>query len=328
MPRRPVEWHRQSHVSRVDPACAGSAPHFLIFDLRIGSIFRLVGRSNLAKQPRSSGLSHRRLSRKGRCRLVKVGIPSEVKNNEFRVAITPAGVYEFARAGHEVFVQAGAGRRLLDHRRATSSPAGATILPDADEVWATARPDAQGQGADRRGVPADARRSGALHLPAPGRVEGVHRRAARPQVTGIAYETVELPDRVAAAARPDVRGRRAARAAGRRVPPDALRRRPRRADGRRPRGLRGQGRGDRRRRVRHERRRDRARHAGRGAGAGPQHRPAAGRRRRLPRPPADHRVQRVRDREGRPRRRPGDRRGAGPRREGTQPDLQRAGVAG
>ena len=49
------------------------------------------------------------------------------------------------------------------------------------------------------------------------------------KVTGIAYETVELPDRVAAAARPDVRGGRPARPAGRRVPPDALRRRPRRA---------------------------------------------------------------------------------------------------
>ena len=40
---------------------------------------------------------------------MKVGIPSEIKNNEFRMAITPAGVYEFARAGHEVYVQAGAG---------------------------------------------------------------------------------------------------------------------------------------------------------------------------------------------------------------------------
>ena len=95
------------------------------------------------------------------------------------------------------------------------------------------------------------------------------------KVTGIAYETVELPDRVAAAARPDVRGRRPAGPAGRRVPPDARRRRPRRADGRRLRRVRGQGRGHRRRRLRHERRRDRARHAGRGAAAGQEHRPAA-----------------------------------------------------
>ena len=40
---------------------------------------------------------------------MKVGIPSEIKNNEFRVAITPAGVFEFRRSGHEVLVQSGAG---------------------------------------------------------------------------------------------------------------------------------------------------------------------------------------------------------------------------
>ena len=40
---------------------------------------------------------------------MKIGVPAEVKNNEFRVAITPAGVHELARAGHEVFVEAGAG---------------------------------------------------------------------------------------------------------------------------------------------------------------------------------------------------------------------------
>jgi hypothetical protein len=37
---------------------------------------------------------------------VKVGIPSEVKNHEYRVAITPAGVHELVRHGHDVFVQA------------------------------------------------------------------------------------------------------------------------------------------------------------------------------------------------------------------------------
>lgn len=40
---------------------------------------------------------------------VKVGIPSEVKDNEFRVAITPAGVHELVRHGHQVCVQTGAG---------------------------------------------------------------------------------------------------------------------------------------------------------------------------------------------------------------------------
>ena len=40
---------------------------------------------------------------------MKVGVPREVKNNEYRVAITPAGVYEFVRAGHRVLVESGAG---------------------------------------------------------------------------------------------------------------------------------------------------------------------------------------------------------------------------
>ena len=38
-----------------------------------------------------------------------VGIPTEIKNNENRVAITQAGVYELERRGHEVLIQAGAG---------------------------------------------------------------------------------------------------------------------------------------------------------------------------------------------------------------------------
>jgi alanine dehydrogenase len=40
---------------------------------------------------------------------VRVGIPTEVKDHEYRVAITPSGVHELVTRGHEVFVQAGAG---------------------------------------------------------------------------------------------------------------------------------------------------------------------------------------------------------------------------
>ena len=40
---------------------------------------------------------------------MRVGIPTEIKNNEYRVAITPAGVAELVHRGHEVLVQAGAG---------------------------------------------------------------------------------------------------------------------------------------------------------------------------------------------------------------------------
>jgi alanine dehydrogenase len=65
---------------------------------------------------------------------MKVGIPKELKNHEYRVAATPAGVHELVRSGHEVFVQkdAGAGSLIPDDDFAA---AGAAILPDADEVW-------------------------------------------------------------------------------------------------------------------------------------------------------------------------------------------------
>jgi alanine dehydrogenase len=46
---------------------------------------------------------------------VKVGIPREVKNNEFRVAITPAGVHELVRHGHQVLIEQNAG--LVDPGR-------------------------------------------------------------------------------------------------------------------------------------------------------------------------------------------------------------------
>jgi alanine dehydrogenase len=66
---------------------------------------------------------------------MKVGVPKEVKNHEYRVAITPAGVHELVRGGHQVFVQhgAGVGSSIPDE---DFTAAGATILPGADEVWA------------------------------------------------------------------------------------------------------------------------------------------------------------------------------------------------
>jgi alanine dehydrogenase len=67
---------------------------------------------------------------------MKVGIPKEVKNHEYRVAITPAGVHELVRAGHQVFVEqgAGAGSAIPD---TDFVAAGAAILPGPDEVWQT-----------------------------------------------------------------------------------------------------------------------------------------------------------------------------------------------
>ena len=68
---------------------------------------------------------------------MRVGIPTEIKSNENRVAITPAGVYELTSRGHEVLVQAGAGlgSGISD---AQYLDAGARLASDAAEVWASA----------------------------------------------------------------------------------------------------------------------------------------------------------------------------------------------
>ncbi|GAA1988141.1 alanine dehydrogenase [Kitasatospora viridis] len=69
--------------------------------------------------------------------MTKVGIPREVKNHEYRVAITPAGVHELVRNGHEVYIEDGAGiGSSIPNEEYVA--AGATILGTADEVWATA----------------------------------------------------------------------------------------------------------------------------------------------------------------------------------------------
>jgi alanine dehydrogenase len=68
---------------------------------------------------------------------MRVGIPTEIKNNEYRVAITPAGVAELVHRGHEVIIQSGAGEGSAisdaDFKRA-----GAQLISDADQVWAEA----------------------------------------------------------------------------------------------------------------------------------------------------------------------------------------------
>jgi alanine dehydrogenase len=125
---------------------------------------------------------------------VKVGIPREVKNHEYRVAITPAGVHELARNGHEVFVEtdAGVGSSIPN---AAFEAAGATILATAADVWETGdlilkvkEPIEQEYGRMRAGQTLFTY----LHLAAskPCTDALIDRR-----VTGIAYETVELPDR-------------------------------------------------------------------------------------------------------------------------------------
>ena len=63
-----------------------------------------------------------------------IGIPKELKNNEFRVAATPSGVHAYVVAGHTVLVEknAGAGSAISD---ADYIAAGASIIDSADEIW-------------------------------------------------------------------------------------------------------------------------------------------------------------------------------------------------
>ena len=125
---------------------------------------------------------------------MKVGVPREVKNHEYRVAITQAGVLELTRHGHEVFIEhdAGVGSSISDDEFVE---AGATILPTADDVWATGdlilkvkEPIAEEYHRMRR----DQVLFTYLHLAAS---RGCTDALIRAGTTAIAYETVELPDR-------------------------------------------------------------------------------------------------------------------------------------
>jgi alanine dehydrogenase len=124
---------------------------------------------------------------------MKVGVPREVKNHEYRVAITPAGVHELVRDGHEVYLEqdAGAGSRIPDADFAT---AGATILPSADDVWLAGdlilkvkEPVAEEFHRMRKGQVLFTY----LHLAASRECTEALLDAG---VTAIAYETVQLPD--------------------------------------------------------------------------------------------------------------------------------------
>ncbi len=125
---------------------------------------------------------------------MRIGIPTEVKNREYRVAITPAGVHELVGHGHQVLVQrgAGAGSSITDEEYAA---VGARIVPSAEDVWADGElilkvkePIEQEYGLIRSGQVL---------------FTYLHLAASRPctdalisaGATAIAYETVQLPDR-------------------------------------------------------------------------------------------------------------------------------------
>ena len=124
---------------------------------------------------------------------MRVGVPREVKDHEFRVACTPAGVHELIRAGHEVFIEqgAGVGSSIPDE---DFVDAGGRILSDADQVWAEADLVLK----VKEPVASEYHRLRAgqilftyLHLAASRECTEALLDA---KVTAIAYETVQLPD--------------------------------------------------------------------------------------------------------------------------------------
>ena len=125
---------------------------------------------------------------------MKVAIPREVKNHEYRVAITPSGVHELVKNGHEVYVEtdAGVGSSIVNEDYVA---AGATILDTAEDVWGTG--DMILKVKEPIASEYDKMREGQtlftyLHLAAD---QPLTQELVKRKVTGIAYETVELPDR-------------------------------------------------------------------------------------------------------------------------------------
>ncbi|QWF85312.1 alanine dehydrogenase [Amycolatopsis sp. CA-230715] len=124
---------------------------------------------------------------------MRIGVPKEVKNHEYRVAATPAGVHELVAAGHEVFVEraAGEGSSITDDDYLS---AGAKVLDGADAVWEAAEmvlkvkePIAEEYHRLRR----DLVLFTYLHLAAS---EQCTKALVDAGTTAVAYETVQLPD--------------------------------------------------------------------------------------------------------------------------------------
>ena len=124
---------------------------------------------------------------------MRVGVPTEIKDDENRVAITPSGVAAFRQHGHEVVIQAraGAGSAIRDE---AYRAAGATIATGADEVWE--RGELILKVKEPLGPEFARMRPGQviftyLHLAAS---EALTQQLLDRQVVGIGYETVQLAD--------------------------------------------------------------------------------------------------------------------------------------
>src|SRR5215475_5343359 len=124
---------------------------------------------------------------------MRIGVPREVKNHEYRVAMTPSGAHELTRAGHEVYVEqdAGVGSAITD---ADYVAAGAKILPSADDVWQAGdliRKVKEPVAEEYHRMRADQVLFTYLHLAASRECTDALLQSG---ITAIAYETVQLPD--------------------------------------------------------------------------------------------------------------------------------------
>ena len=144
---------------------------------------------------------------------MRIGVPTEIKTDEYRIAITPAGVRELTARGHEVLVQTGAGEgsAMSDEQFLAQ---GARIVADADAVFGEAElilKVKEPQPEEVARLRAEQTLFTYLHLAAePELAQGLMASGA----TCIAYETVEDGARPSAAARADERGRGQDRDAG------------------------------------------------------------------------------------------------------------------
>jgi alanine dehydrogenase len=125
---------------------------------------------------------------------MRIGVPRELKTNENRVALVPAGAQALVAAGHEVFVERGAGAGS-DFADAVYESVGARIVPDADAAWGEAElllkvkePIAE----EWRHLRSDLTVFTYFHFAAS---EPLMRAHLESGATCIAYETVELPTR-------------------------------------------------------------------------------------------------------------------------------------
>ena len=192
---------------------------------------------------------------------MRVGVPKEIKNHEYRVGLTPASVAELVAAGHEVIVETKAGIGI-DFADQDYVEVGATHRRRRRRGVRRGRHDREGEGAAGAGDRAARAAPPALHLspprrPIPTQAEGLMTSGA----TCIAYETVTAQRRLAAAAEADERGGGPDVDPGRRPLSREGAGRPRRAARRRARRGAGAGRDPRRRRRRRQRGADGGRHA-------------------------------------------------------------------